>query len=158
MLWPLNQTTGGQSSMLLIMYWVMTLCCCLYASVAGRATGRAGAAVILFKTIAGFYAALMDQSWAHTAYAILTVDMICLIAFLAIALRSPSLWPLWTTGCLLAAAVVHLASVAQIGIEPTVYQGLKDLWAFPMQLFMVRGISLDLRYRRLHIVPETKPA
>lgn len=143
---------------LLIMYWVMTLCCCLYAAIAGGATGRAGAAVILCKTILGFCAVLMDQSWGRTAYPLLLIDSACLALFVVIALRSTHLWPLWTTGCALAAVCVHLASIAQIGFAPMIYQGLKDIWSFPMQFFMVRGIVLDIRYRRANILMEARPA
>lgn len=134
--------------MLLIIYWMMTLCCCLYAVCAGGFVGRLGAGLVAFKTIAAFCAAMVDQSWGHTVYPVLVVDMVCLIAFLMLALRSEQLWLLWTTGCALAAVTVHLASILQLGIEPRVYHGLKGLWAIPMQLFMVRGILLDARYRR----------
>lgn len=134
--------------MLLIIYWMITLCCCLYAFCAGGPAGRLGAGLVAFKTIAAFYAALMDQSWGHTVYAVLGVDMICLTAFYMLAVSSDSYWPLWATGCALAAVTVHLASIAQFGIDPKVYHGLKGLWGIPMQLFMVRGIALDIRYQR----------
>jgi hypothetical protein len=107
-----------------------------------------GAGLVAFKTIAGFYAGLMDQSWGHTLYPVLAVDLACLIAFLILTLRSDRFWPLWTTGCALAAVTVHLASIGQLGMDPAIYHGLKGLWAIPMQLFMVRGIVLDARYRR----------
>ena len=127
----------------------MTLCCCLYAAIAGGKAGRVGAALITFITIVGFYTALTDQgSWGHTVYPLLAVDTICMMAFLTLALRSDRWWPLWTTACALATVTTHLASIAQFGIPPAVYHGLKGLWAIPMQLFMVRGIALDARYQR----------
>lgn len=134
--------------MLLTIYWMMTICCCLYAICAGGLAGRLGAGLVAFKTIAAFFAGLMDQQWGHTAYPVLLVDLLCLAAFLVLAMRSNSHWPLWTTGCALAAVTVHLASIAQLGANPKVYHGLKGLWAVPMQLYMVRGIVLDGRYRR----------
>ncbi|PNP95777.1 hypothetical protein [Sphingobium sp. YBL2] len=134
--------------MLLILYWIMTLCCCLYAACAGGSVGRIGAGLIVFKTVAGFYTSILDQSWGHTLYPVLSVDVICLVAFVILALQSNRHWPLWTSGCALAAVAVHLGSIAQIGIDPKIYHGLRSLWAFPMQLFMVRGIVLDIRYRR----------
>ncbi|BDD66876.1 hypothetical protein Sj15T_18970 [Sphingobium sp. TA15] len=134
--------------MLLILYWIMTLCCCLYAACAGGPVGRIGAGLIVFKTIAGFYTSILDQSWGHTLYPVLSVDVICLVAFVILALQGDRHWPLWTSGCALAAVAVHMGSIAQIGIDPKIYHGLRSLWAFPMQLFMVRGIVLDIRYRR----------
>lgn len=127
---------------------MMTLCCCLYAACAGGLVGRLGASLVAFKTIAAFCAAMIDQSWGHTVYPVMAVDLICLIAFLTLALRRKQLWLLWTTACALAAVTVHLASVLQFGIEPRIYHGLKGLWAIPMQLFMVHGILMDARYQR----------
>ncbi len=134
--------------MLLILYWIMTLCCCLYAAGAGGPMGRAGAGLIVFKTIAGFYTSILDQSWSHTLYPVLAVDATCLVSFAILALRGDRHWPLWTSGCALAAVAVHLGSIAQIGVDPKIYHGLRSLWAIPMQLFMVRGIVLDVRYLR----------
>lgn len=133
---------------MLLIYWMMTLCCCLYATCAGGPAGRMGAGLVVFKTVAGFCAGLMDQSWKHTLYWVLLVDLACLMSFLILSLRSSCLWPLWTTGCALAAVTVHIASIGRLRIDPMVYQALKDVWAIPMQLFMVRGIVLDSRYRR----------
>lgn len=134
--------------MLLILFWVMTLCCCLHAVCAGGPVGRIGACLIGFKTIGEFQLGLVDHSWTRTVYPALALDMICLVAFCTLALRSDRHWPMWTTGCALAAVTVHLASIAQFGVDPKVYHGLKGLWAIPMQLYMVRGIVLDGRYRR----------
>lgn len=143
---------------MLLMYWTMTICCCLYAAIAGGRTGRAGAFLIACKTIAGFKAALMDQSWGATIYPVLLVDLIFLIAILVLALRSDRLWPLWTTACALCAVVVHLASIADLEISPSVYQALKDIWSLAMQLFMVRGIVLDVRSRRTPSLTRENPA
>ena len=134
--------------MLLILYWIMTLCCCLYATSAGGTVGRIGAGIIIFKTVAGFCTSILDQSWSHTLYPVLAVDAICLGAFVILGLQSDRNWPLWTSGCALAAVAVHLGSISKVGIDPKIYHGLRSLWAFPMQLFMVRGIVLDSRYRR----------
>lgn len=134
---------------MLLIYWMMTLCCCLYAICAGGPDGRLGAGLVAFKTVAGFYAGLMDQSWKQTHYWVLLVDLACLVAFLILSLRSDRLWPLWTAGCALASVTVHIASMGRLRIDPMVYQALKDVWSIPMQLFMVRGIVLDGRYQRL---------
>lgn len=135
--------------MLLIIYWMMTLCCCLYAAIEGGRPGRVGAGLIASITIVGFSIALMEQrSWGRTVYPLLMVDTACLLAFLLLALKGDRWWPLWTSACALATVTTHLASIVQIGIPPAVYHGLKGLWAIPMQLFMVRGIALDARYRR----------
>ena len=65
--------------MLLILYWIMTLCCCLYATSAGGTVGRIGAGIIIFKTVAGFCTSILDQSWSHTLYPVLAVDAMVLV-------------------------------------------------------------------------------
>lgn len=134
--------------MLLIIYWAMTLCCCLYAAITGGRPERLGAGLIVCVTVVGFYIGLMEQrSWGQTVYPLLILDLICLLGFVTIALTSDRWWPLWTSACALIQVATHLASIAQIGVPPAIYHGLKGLWAIPMQLFMVRGITLDARYR-----------
>lgn len=136
---------------MLLIYWMMTLCCCLYAICAGGPDGRMAAGLFAFKTVAGFSAGLVDQSWKQTLPWVLAVDVACLLAFVFLSLRSNRLWPLWTAGCALAAVTVHIASIGRLRIDPLVYQALKDIWSIPMQLFMVRGIVLDRRHRRRSI-------
>ena len=133
--------------MLLILYWIMTLCCCLYTIAEGGSTGRVGASLMLFKTVGGFCTSLLDQSWSHILYPVLALDLICLIAFLALALRSDRYWPLWASGCAFAIVAVHFASMLNTAVDPRIYHGLRSLWAIPMQLFMVRCIVLDVRHQ-----------
>ncbi|MBZ9648535.1 hypothetical protein K9B33_13355 [Sphingobium sp. 3R8] len=129
-------------------YWAMTLLCCLFAFQAGGIVGRYGAAIIAFKTGAGFWAGLLDQNWTHASVPVLMVDILCLLAFTALAIKSNRYWPLWSAGCALAAIAIHLAAFLPIGFKPAVYHGLKGLMAIPMQLLMVRGIYLDGRLRK----------
>ena len=42
---------------------------------------------------------------------------------------------------------VHFASMLNTAVDPRIYHGLRSLWAIPMQLFMVRGIVLDVRHQ-----------
>ena len=56
-------------------------------------------------------------------------------------------WPLWASGCAFAIVAVHFASMLNTAVDPRIYHGLRSLWAIPMQLFMVRGIVLDVRHQ-----------
>jgi len=134
--------------MLILIYWMMTLCCCLYAAARGGAAGRAGAAIVVFKTAAGAIITYIERDWQITAYSLLQVDTACLLAFLWLSLRSDHYWPLWSTACQFLAVAIHVTTLVQPELTPKVYQGLHNLWAIPMQLFMVRGIALDRRFLR----------
>ena len=74
--------------MLLLTYWIMTLCCCIYAAAKGGTTGRAGAAIVLFKTVAIALVTYVERDWQITSYSLLQVDAVCLVAFLWLRLRS----------------------------------------------------------------------
>jgi|APDee1175537692_1029409.scaffolds.fasta_scaffold01219_4 hypothetical protein len=134
--------------MLLLTYWIMTLCCCIYAAAKGGKTGRAGAAIVLFKTVAIALVTYVERDWQITSYSLLQVDAACLVAFLWLSLRSDEYWPLWSTACQFLAVAIHVTTLVQPELTPKVYQGLHSLWAIPMQLFMLRGIVLDRRFRR----------
>lgn len=129
-------------------YHSMTILCCLYAFQAGGAPGRYGASIVAFKTIAGYYAGLVDQSWASVSVPVLLVDIFSFIALTFLAVKCDRYWPLWSAGCALAAVGIHMAAAMEIGFKPAVYHGLKGLMAIPMQLLMVHGIYLDNRSRR----------
>lgn len=131
--------------MLLLTYWLMTLCCCIYAVAKGGVTGCLAAVIILFKTVAGVLVTTAAPEWQMTAYSLLQVDAVCLLAFLWLSLRSNHYWPLWATACQFLAVAIHVTTLVQPELTPKVYQGLHNLWAIPMLLFMLRGIVLDRR-------------
>jgi cytochrome bd-type quinol oxidase subunit 2 len=135
--------------MLLLTYWMMTLCCCIYAAAKGGVAGRVGAGIVLFKTVAIAIVTYVERDWQITSYSLLQVDAVCLVAFLWLSLRSDHYWPLWSTACQFLAVAIHVTTLVQPELTPKVYQGLHSLWAIPMQLFMLRGIALDRRARRI---------
>ncbi|OHC91335.1 MAG: hypothetical protein A2095_14410 [Sphingomonadales bacterium GWF1_63_6] len=127
----------------------MTLCCCIYAAAKGGVAGRVGAGIVLFKTVAIAIVTYVERDWQITSYSLLQVDAVCLVAFLWLSLRSDHYWPLWSTACQFLAVAIHVTTLVQPELTPKVYQGLHSLWAIPMQLFMLRGIALDRRARRI---------
>ncbi|HEX7782910.1 MAG TPA: hypothetical protein VF509_08895 [Sphingobium sp.] len=132
---------------LLLLYVMFTLCCCGYALAAGGVTGRAGGIVILTKTVLDLSTAWINYSWQETMYPLLVIDVVCLFCFIALALRSDRLWPLWATGFQFVAVLIHLATVWEIDIAPKAYQALQQFWTIPMQLVMLSGIMADQRMR-----------
>ncbi|MGV3769218.1 MAG: hypothetical protein ACO1NM_04215 [Sphingobium phenoxybenzoativorans] len=132
---------------LLHLYVIFTLCCCGYALAAGGVTGRAGAAVILIKTVLDLSTAWIDYSWQGTMYPLLFIDVVCLACFMVLAMRSDRLWPLWAAGFQFVAVLIHLATFWQIDVAPKAYQALQQVWTIPMQLAMLSGIMADQRSR-----------
>lgn len=141
--------------MLLYLYVLFTLCCCGYALAAGGVTGRAGAAVILAKTVLDMSTAWIDYSWngtlypswQGTMYPLLVIDVACFACFMTLAMRSDRLWPLWAAGFQFVAVLIHFATIWQIDVAPKAYQALQQIWTIPMQLAMLSGIMADQRSR-----------
>lgn len=88
-------------------------------------------------------------------YPLLAIDLVCLFCFLALALRSDRLWPLWAAGFQLVAVLIHLATVWEIDIAPKAYQALQQLWTIPMQLAMLSGIMADQKQKIAGLIGET---
>lgn len=138
---------------LLYLYVLFTLCCCGYALALGGVTGRAGAAVILAKTVLDMSTAWIDYSWhgtlypswQGTMYPLLVIDILCLACFMVLAMRSNRLWPLWAAGFQFVAVLIHLSTLWQIDFAPKAYQALQQIWTIPMQLAMLSGIMADQR-------------
>lgn len=133
--------------MLIIVYWVMTFCCCVYASWVGGSSGRIGALLVVAKTIGNAVLTYKVEAWQHTSFPLFGLDILCLIGFLWLSLRSNCFWPLWAAACQLLAAISHAGTIWAPDATPMAYQAIRDMWAIPMQIFMVRGIMKDEQAR-----------
>lgn len=130
---------------ILITFWVMTAACCMFAVWFGGHVEKIGAVILATKTLLGFSAGLYDQTWTHVSWPVFTVDVMAVLAFTWLSLRSDRYWPLWAAGYSLAAVAVHLAAATDVGFRPAVYHGIKGLIALPMECTIMFGIYLDYR-------------
>lgn len=137
--------------MLLKLYWIMTLCCCIYAVAAGGHIGRLAGALMFLRSGATLVAGLLEHSWQGTEWPLLVIEILSFSALLALVLNSDRYWLIWSAACEMLAVLIHLATIWQPHVTPLVYQSLQNFWAIPMQLFMVRGIALDRRAARARL-------
>jgi urea transporter len=113
---------------------------CWFAVVYGGTSERWGAAIIFMGAILSLPAAtLFGSRWRSPEYGVLAVDVLALIALLALALRSNRFWPLWATSFQAIAVVTHLATMADHLILPRAYAIAQPFWGYPMLLALALG-------------------
>jgi hypothetical protein len=113
---------------------------CWFAVVFGGNSERCGAAIIFLGAILSLPAAtLFGSRWESPEYGVLAVDVLALIALLALALRSNRFWPLWVTSFQAIAVVTHLATMADHLILPRAYAIAQPFWGYPMLLALALG-------------------
>jgi urea transporter len=113
---------------------------CWFAIKHGGESERWGAAIIFIGAVLSLPAqTLFGSHWDSPEYGLLTVDVLALIAFVALALRSNRFWPLWVTSFQVIAVVTHLATMADHLILPRAYSIAQPFWGYPMLLALVLG-------------------
>lgn len=139
--------------MLLKLYWIMTIICCLYAAVEGGREGKLAAALMIMRSAATLIAGLVNHSWQGTDWPLLIIEALSFSAFLVLVFHSDRYWLIWSSACEALALLIHLATIWQPHVTPLVYQSLQNFWAIPMQLFIVHGIARDRKARRELLLP-----
>jgi hypothetical protein len=131
------------------MFWLLTLVGCGYAAAVGGSEGRWAAFLIFAASLLTIPATRLGESWAHTEYLILLVDLSLLIGLYALVLKSRRYFPVWMTGFHLIAVLTHVGTLIAPEFAPAIYRALGSLWAVPMTLCMMWGIHLDNRQQIL---------
>jgi hypothetical protein len=71
-----------------------------------------------------------SNKWLHLDKSVLAIDILALVLFVAIALRSPRWWPLLLCGWQLAAVAIHLATLYASQLLPRAYGIGQGFWAY----------------------------
>jgi hypothetical protein len=124
-------------------FWILVVVCCAYGAAFGGRSGRVGVLIFVSGALLTGVATLVDHEWLATVYPIFWIDVLCLIGFLMLALKSRHYWPMWFAGFHLVAVLVHLATIIKPHFLPKAYVALQTFWAVPMLIVMVIGIHRD---------------
>ncbi|MBO9579670.1 MAG: hypothetical protein J7498_02120 [Sphingobium sp.] len=128
---------------ILLSFWILVVVCCAYGAAFGGRSGRIGVTIFASGALLTGFATLVDREWRATVYLVFWIDLLCLIGFLFLALRSRHYWPLWFAGLHLVAVLVHLVTIITPHFLPKAYVALQAFWAIPMLVIMVAGIRRD---------------
>jgi hypothetical protein len=123
---------------------------CGYALWRGRSDERIVASICLLATLATRFAiSPLSARYSGLEYGLLVIDLLMLVAFVAIALRSQRFWPLWVAGLQLTNSMAHLMKAIELDLLPVAYRAAAVFWSYPILLILAIGTwrGRHLRYR-----------
>lgn len=123
-----------------IIYGTVLAVSCVFAFRYGGRNERLGAAILLLGSLLTMLAQQPPFfDWRYLRGGLLTVDLVVLAAFFALAQRSNRFWPLWATAFHLIAVVTHLVMFMQPSQVLQAYAIAQGFWAYPMLMAIVIG-------------------
>lgn len=130
---------GGLATNVLV-YTSLLILCWAYALWRGGAPERIGATVL---AIASFLtaAAIGDArgSFQGVEVGVVLIDILCSLAFVALALRADRFWPLWLAALQVGGTAGHAVKLIDSGVVPRAYAFMLAAWAYPMLVLLVAG-------------------
>ena len=122
------------------LYYIFLLTCCGYAIVRGDRSEYFGAAIMIIGSLSTLVVArLIGTSWSTVEIGIFAIDIVVLVAFIQLTLKSERFWPMWATAFQLLAVSVHTAMMVVPKITPWAFGTGAVFWAYPMLLALVIG-------------------
>ena len=121
-------------------FWSILLVTCGYALWRGKSDERVVASMCLLATIATRFAiSPLQVRYASLESGLMIIDLLVLLVFIWIALRSDRFWPLWVAGLQLTNSISHLMKFADIDLMPRAYAAAAALWSYPILAILVIG-------------------
>ena len=123
-----------------VQYFILLALVSGYAFLRGRGDERLAALVCVVASIASVIViAPLMQRFKGVELGILLIDLLTLLAFTGLALRSKRFWPLWIAGLQLTTLVSHGLKAVQLDLLPEAYAAAARLWVYPIFLIIVIG-------------------
>lgn len=121
-------------------YWIVLLAVSAYAFARGRFDERMAAVVCIAATVGTRLAhSPLTERFSSVEVGVLFVDVLALLGFIAIALRTDRFWPLWVAGLQLTTTLAHFLKAIDLQLMPQVYAAAARLWVYPIFLIIVIG-------------------
>jgi len=129
----------GWPSPNMIVFPILIIGCCVFALRRGGAPEKIAAIVITLGGLLTVGVISHTGAFQSVEIEILLVDLICLLVFIAIALRADRFWPLWVAALQLIGTAGHAASLVDPAIVPRAYAFMITVWGYPMIFLMIAG-------------------
>jgi hypothetical protein len=121
-------------------YWILLLAVSAYAFARGQLDERLAATICIAATIGTILVhSPLSVRFSSVEVGVLIVDVIALLAFTAIALRTDRFWPLWVAGLQLTTTMAHFLKAVDLQMMPQVYAAAARFWVYPIFLIIVVG-------------------
>jgi hypothetical protein len=121
-------------------YALMLIVSVIFALRTGGTTEKASAWIALTASILSWMVSpvvSITNDWASIQPWLTIIDILTLIGFAAIALRSSRFWPLWAAAFQLVAVTTHFAIMVQPHVVPEAFKIALGFWAYPIIIMMV---------------------
>lgn len=135
----------------LIIFIVLLFGSCGYALLKGTRDAQIVAIVTLVAAFASYF---LVSRYAGVEVGVLAVDMLVLLAFIAVALRSDRFWPLWIAGLQLTTAFGHaLRALLEDQMVPIAYAVALRSWSYPIQIILIVAVWRSQRRKQVESGP-----
>jgi hypothetical protein len=135
-----------------LLYWAFLGLVVGVALWRGDRDARTAAIICLLASVGSLYQLSPTGSVASPIHhSVALVDVVTLLMFLRVALRSDQFWPLWVTGLQLTTTLSHLLRMLYPSLLDVAYDAAMQLWSYP--LLLILGIAA---WR--NVAPSTNPS
>lgn len=121
-------------------YYALVVVCCGYALLKGAAPERIGTAILVVGSLLSLAARSSPAGrFGSVETGVFVVDIVCLGAFLILALRAARYWPLWIAGLQLIGTAGHLVKLVDPGVMRNAYAIVLVIWGYLMLFILAWG-------------------
>ena len=121
-------------------YWLLLSAVSGYAFLRGRVDERLAAVICIVATfVTWLFNSPLQQRFSGVEVGVLAADMVALIGFTALALRSERFWPLWVAGLQLTTILAHALKAIHLDLVPQAYAAAARFWVYPIFLIIIIG-------------------
>ena len=121
----------------LIIFDLLLFGSCGYALLKGTRDAQTIAAIAL---VANFASYLVVSGYGGIEVGVLTIDVVVLAAFGAVALRSDRFWPLWVAGLQLTTTMGHALRALEDQMVPIAYAVSLRFWVYPIHIILIVAV------------------
>lgn len=125
---------------------ILLLGSCAYALLKGTRDAQVVALVTLGATLATYF---LVSRYAAVETGVLVVDMLVLLAFVAVALQSDRFWPLWIAGLHLTTTFGHALRAIDDQMVPIAYAVSMRFWSYPIHIILIVAVWRSQRRKQL---------
>ncbi|MEO5641420.1 MAG: hypothetical protein ABIQ98_06605 [Sphingomicrobium sp.] len=127
-------------SLLFLLFRLMLVAVTAFAFWRGDRDTRLAAVICCIATLASqLLLSPVARRYSGVEAGDLAVDLLTLVGFVAVALRSGRFWPLWVSGLQLITSVGHLLKAADWSLLPRAYGAATMFWSIPILLILAVG-------------------
>lgn len=134
----------------LIIFIVLLFGSCGYALLKGTREAQIVAVVTLGAAFASYF---LVSRYTGVEAGVLAIDMLVLIVFTAVALKSDRFWPLWIAGLQLTTTFGHALRAFDDQMVPIAYAVSLRFWSYPIQIILIVAVWRSQRRKQQATTP-----